>query len=449
MNQEDLVKEAEKIISDSISAPETKVDPRENNRLGSIAEKLLSLNPNSSKGHFFMGVYERNNKNYEKSIRHFRLAINKEPANSEYWNELGYSQYHIVDTENAYKSFKKSLDLNPQNKNALYNMGVLHDFLEQYNSALEYYNKCLKVDSGYIDALHNKGRIKQEQNEFEKAIEYYDKVISLSNPTDWKALHNKAICLLNKDDYEGALKLVSKSLKLNPKEPGVMLTKSHCLINLNKNLDEAKKLLEEVLEIDPSKIRALGNLGIIYFDENNYEKALPFFQRMLKYDTKDIQAIAYVISCFYHLKRETEAIKLLTSKKHFSSGERDELQKNLREIISKNKIFELKEFLRKFLEKQSEKEVIDDKEAFLMKRDALKKIFCILVRGGSKDWTPNHINSELEEKKDRSTLNRQLNDLIEKNILKRYKPHNKKVFKYSLNDDVKKELEGLCPKNKY
>ena len=58
----------------------------------------------------------------------------------------------------------------------------------------------------------------------------------------------------------------------------------------NKKLDDAKKLYNEVIKRDPNHIRALNNLGIIFFSLKNFNEAIEVFKKTITIDSNYISA---------------------------------------------------------------------------------------------------------------------------------------------------------------
>ena len=64
-------------------------------------------------------------KDYKKAIKHIRSALNQEPENVAYLNQLGVSLKEINMFDDALKAYNSVIKLEPDNRAALYNKAVL------------------------------------------------------------------------------------------------------------------------------------------------------------------------------------------------------------------------------------------------------------------------------------------------------------------------------------
>ncbi len=142
------------------------------------------------------------------------------------------------------------------------------------------------------------------------------------------------------------------SQKLSGKHPegvtdAATLYEKARLFQKSGRLQEAKRLYEETLSLDPDYLDALNNLGVIHIHDKNYSAARAFFAKAIRLKSDYVDAY-YNLACLHALKGELtqslshlkKAVSLDQSVKDWARRDTD-LQ-NLRrvpefeEIIRKN-----------------------------------------------------------------------------------------------------------------
>ena len=105
---------------------------------------------------------------------------------------------------------------------------------------------------------------------------------------------------LNKD-FEKAIKIFEVILKQFPELPPALHNIAICYTELNR-VDEAEKSYLKCLNIEPVSILSINNLAKLYYNNRQFNKAIPILQKSLlkKDDQQDIAEI--VTQCLFALK---------------------------------------------------------------------------------------------------------------------------------------------------
>ncbi|KAM3145384.1 hypothetical protein pb186bvf_002428 [Paramecium bursaria] len=109
------------------------------------------------------------------------------------------------------------------------------------------------------------------------------------NPSNFTANYNKVI-MQNKllglsykqmEKYQEAIPFLDKENQLNSKHTSSLVTKFLCLQQLNRQ-QEALEVLEEINKINSKEEFHNQKIAFIYFDINEYDKAINCFQLQIK-----------------------------------------------------------------------------------------------------------------------------------------------------------------------
>ncbi len=278
--------------------------------------KAVELNENNYKALYNLALAYKNQNDIDKAVIYGEkcLRIKKDDYEvytflSECYEKRGYYELAIKALDNA-------IELNPENPLYYYNLGVLYSKIKNTDKAIENYEKALKYKSNYIEAYVNLGYL-YKNKDTAKALNYYKKAYEL-NPIApnvcyslaqmYKDKFNNAesIEILKKfdsqrpnisdtysllasnymdiGDYNSAYTNYCKAIVLNETNLSYMHGKAVSLKYLGY-IDEAKKILEEIVSKDESQIQSCITLGMIYLQEKDFEKGMNLY-KMRSLDTK-------------------------------------------------------------------------------------------------------------------------------------------------------------------
>jgi tetratricopeptide (TPR) repeat protein len=125
-----------------------------------------------------------------------------------------------------------------------------------YQEALKTFNKVVEMDPGYSLAYDMRGTIYVALNDYEQALNDYDKAIEL-DPAFAQAFYNRGRVYAMLKKYNQALNDLQQSIKLDPVLFGY---------------------------------RGNGNIGLIYYQQGQYQKALDAFAASIAFDSNKADA---------------------------------------------------------------------------------------------------------------------------------------------------------------
>jgi len=138
-------------------------------------------------------------------------------------------------------SLEQEVAANPKNEAALIQLGHAYYDTNQPPKAIEAYSKALAINPNNPDVLTDMGVMYRQNGQPQKAIEAFDKAIEL-NPKHEQARFNKGVVLLyDLNDKENALKVWQELVEIDPaaKTPNNILVSD--IIDQVKNSPEGQK----------------------------------------------------------------------------------------------------------------------------------------------------------------------------------------------------------------
>lgn len=107
-------------------------------------------------------------KDFKSAIRHIRSALNQEPENITYLNQLGISYKESEQYEDATKVYNSIIKLDPENKAALYNKSILLHTMDKIEESIKILNRIIKLYPDFGPAL---SKIKEYEDELNRRAE--------------------------------------------------------------------------------------------------------------------------------------------------------------------------------------------------------------------------------------------------------------------------------------
>lgn len=198
--------------------------------------------------------------NFQKSIDSANSAVKIDPEN--YRNYLYlidiYESAMYLGAKDAYESasttYMKVIELNPKSPYLFYRLAKLHANTGDVNMAIVSLQKSLNLKNDYIDALVLAADISESQKDITGALNLSALAVQAlqrnSSSEESTILYNKlgGLLYINKN-YEDAVKVLSRAVELNPEYSNARFFLGASLAKLGK-FDEAIIQFEKILELN-------------------------------------------------------------------------------------------------------------------------------------------------------------------------------------------------------
>jgi len=161
---------------------------------------------------------------YEASVQALLRAIEKEPFEPIYTNNLGVVYTKMEKYDEAIDAYKKMLEIQPESYTANKKIGELYGFMQDYEQAAPFYKKAVELSPNDPDAFYNLGACAMNLQDFPGAMEAFSKAIELK-PDFAAAYYQLGMVLVNQNSKEDAVKSLEKFLELAPEDPNAAVAK--------------------------------------------------------------------------------------------------------------------------------------------------------------------------------------------------------------------------------
>lgn len=279
---------------------------------------------NEGKNHRSSGKYQESIKSFQEAIQFAKRTGSREhevkclrQLSATYW-DLNDLQKFLSLNEEALE-IAQELNNKKEEARCLNNIGISYDKKNYYSKALNYYHKALEItqqlDNKEIEEsilLNNIGIIYMSIGDYNNALFYLKKSLSIDRQIGKRTFiskdlnnigltyRNRGLYSKNEQDFHEALNYYFDCLRLTKKTEDKK-TEIQVLSNIGtvyidlKNYDKAIKFFqlsfvksEAIRDLEATGM-ILNNLGIVHFYLKNYDRAIAYFNRALEVGL-DLQA---------------------------------------------------------------------------------------------------------------------------------------------------------------
>lgn len=267
-------------------------------------------------------------KNEFRAANHFyQRALERQPANPQFWAQAGFIQLKQQDYPSALKSFEELKTLSPWYPDGDFYRGECYRLLSDSLSALTAYKSSLaRIEDGkhhfrYGSLLIGRGDTAASRYHLKKAIDYFEiELQQRHNPnkdlirrdiiTAYQQLWSTTV--LPRDADEMIAYLISKTHKPgeNPALPHFYLAQ---IYQIQHDWNKALQHFEIVLQFEPNNVSVLVQTAHIYnILKQNPEKTVTYLHRVTELTPDQrVRILPDLISAYIVLKDADHVEKLL------------------------------------------------------------------------------------------------------------------------------------------
>jgi Flp pilus assembly protein TadD len=145
-----------------------------------IREEMLDPNiRRQAEAYYETATICRKNRNFEKSIKYFRLCLQLNPFHVRAWNDLGNTFIKINEIKPAFNAYEKGLQYSPSNMNLLCNLGRLYTEYKQYEEADEVLSRVVFLYPSRPEGLWLKSELLADIGHIAEARVYWNRLSNL------------------------------------------------------------------------------------------------------------------------------------------------------------------------------------------------------------------------------------------------------------------------------
>lgn len=190
--------------------------------------------------------------------------------------------------EQAAKLFNEIIEQHPEDPLGYINFGNLLMHVNDLDRAMSFFNKAIEIDRQVPAGYYGLGNLYYEQENYPKAQENFQQAIELG--LDVGDVYYMLGMSMNQQNLKAlAIPYLQRAAELDDNDEAKLFQYGLTLAELNY-LPEAKKVFEDVLQINQQHSDAHYNLGVLALYDENSTCALKHFTSALNHQPDHILA---------------------------------------------------------------------------------------------------------------------------------------------------------------
>jgi len=190
---------------------------------------------------------------------------------------------------------------------------AVNSYSSKWKNTETLYKHITSINPNSYEYLDYLGREYYSQGKIDKAIEYYNQALSI-NPSSAETYMSLATALFAKEQYDNALSLYDKALDIGlPRNSRALAYYNKGLIyDEQQNYEKAIIMFEESIKINPNLLSAKFDLAIVLSKLDKYEEAVSICKEIIdKYPNNEL-GYAYLGILYSTEGNYKEAVKQLS-----------------------------------------------------------------------------------------------------------------------------------------
>lgn len=288
---------------------------QDNTLLPGLSDQKLIPEDLSQNPHILRGKTYYFKKNYTSAIDEFNEVVASDAPDSDKAIALTYiGMIHDDrgDYNKAIETFLRALKYKPKDSTILKNLALAYRHKKDYPNALATIEKAIDIDENNPDLLILKGNILFDMGRFPDAVKSYTKALDIA-PNNPQALYNTALTFMKTGDELSAVEYFKKAATADSSGNIAKLAYGRlgAFYTGRRDYAMAEKYLTMAIQLDPSEPVNHYNLGIVYMQRQQYEKALAEFKAAESSGANEEKLLEGLSEAYASLERYDESIAVL------------------------------------------------------------------------------------------------------------------------------------------
>lgn len=242
---------------------------------------------------------------YREAIFFANKTIEKYPDFSEAYEYRGIARYILLEIDDAYADLTRAIELDPGNHKAFASRSNLNAYKEKNEEALSDCEKAIQLEPANLNYKNQEAELYMIRKDYEKCISSTSYVLNFL-PADYTALWFKANALAGLKRHKEAVEVFTIILNNFMHTEGLYNNIAFSQIYTNE-WKEAKKNFQAAIRLNPAWAYPWDNLGYVYYLEKNYDEALKLINKSILLDPSNSWAYKSRAIVYLATGKRTEA----------------------------------------------------------------------------------------------------------------------------------------------
>lgn len=269
---------------------------------------------------------------FTKAVKYFEMIADKVSEREKPYvvKQIAGIYFELKNYDDAYKWFERLKDVDKNDTISYYYLGVIAELKKDYASAVKHYRELIFKDPNHTFGKKRLAYSYMKLKEHEKALSTLETIDKNDRDVDYYRI--KSLIYGEKGDKKRQLDVLNEGLQKNPNSEDILMDLADYYEKF-KQYDKVEEYLKKLLSINPDNPSALNYLGYLYADLNkNLDEALRMIEKALKAEPENAAYLDSMAWVLYRLKRYHEAFEY-QKKALMKSPDEKEMIDHMKEIL--------------------------------------------------------------------------------------------------------------------
>ncbi|MDG4773344.1 tetratricopeptide repeat protein [Solwaraspora sp. WMMD792] len=269
------------------------------------AQDAINRRPDTPDLHIALGYIHNNQHDYEAALTAYEHALTIDPNNATAleWRITALRQLRRF--TQAHNAAQDAINRRPDTPDLHIELGYIHNDQHDYEAALTAYEHALTIDPQHEWALTSRITALRRLRRFTQATNAAQDAINRHSDTPELRLELASIAE-GRGDYRGALVRVQEALTIDPYDEDALSAQIR-IKRLLRDFAGALEAAQQAARVRPDSVDTLVELGQVYADQYDDQRALTIFDRAVAIDPGHTQAVEYRVTVLRRMRRYSDA----------------------------------------------------------------------------------------------------------------------------------------------
>ena len=249
---------------------------------------VINYKPYLYEPYFYRGVAKFYLDDYSGAIRDCSEAIRRNPYFPSSYELRGLAHINLDQFVEAAADYQIATDMSPENRSLWHNLTLCYMELDSLDRADHVTDSIIKKWPRYADGYNLKAQVLLQKKDTITAEAFVDRALA-ADKYNINALNAKGGILMNHEKHAEAIDHYNESLRINPKQAGILINRALCYYHLDRYRD-AMADYDQALTLEPRNFIGHYNRGLLRANVGEDNLAIEDFNFILSIDPDDMMA---------------------------------------------------------------------------------------------------------------------------------------------------------------
>jgi len=250
-------------------------------RASTLYESIVETRPEMDLGHALLARCYQKRGQLDRAVQHYERALQLNPASPNYALALAFTYFQVQRYEDTTRLLEQRSDL--EKESDYFNLiGASYAKLGKTVEAGTALEKAIRLNPQDILAYYNLGLVLLEARSYDQAVRAFEQALELF-PRSEQLLTALGFTYQIKGDFTSARSVFKRMAELSPLESAPYFYLGSSFLETGEER-EALRALTNAKDRNSKDHRIFYLMGLIYYNQGQFSKALDVFQTSLELD---------------------------------------------------------------------------------------------------------------------------------------------------------------------